>query len=90
MKKTKFLSLALTLALVFTTVFAGAESIFAETTFHALSSTVTALDDTAGAPGSETNPVAAVNANSKEEAKAWSVWLQQSAFQKREPSSLIS
>ncbi|WP_425756767.1 hypothetical protein ACPW7J_04165 [Ihubacter sp. rT4E-8] len=73
MKKTKFLSLALTLALVFTTVFAGAESIFAETTFHALSSTITALDDTAGAPGSETNPVAAVNANSKEEAKAWSV-----------------
>lgn len=65
MKKTKLLSLTLTLALVFTTVFAGTESIFAGTTVSALGSTVTALEDD--------GTVTAVNANSGETAKSWSV-----------------
>lgn len=78
MKKSKLLSLTLTLALVFTTVFAGTESIFAAERNAApmtKAAVMQALEDTdtTGAPGSETNPVVAVNANSSTTAKTWGV-----------------
>lgn len=72
MKKSRILSLALTLALVFTTVFAGTESIFAESSnakLQALGSTVTALEDATGSAGSYDNPIVAKNINTTGDAE---------------------